>query len=1520
MIRRALPILLLSVCCSSLFAQNKLVLPLPSDGGAALGLTVGESGEGRIRMSAKIGAISLLDTTTAKGDFCELQIDGAYMAGAEGEPQLPALRKLVRVPHGAAFTVNITHADTTFYALADYNVNAKLSPRQSSPSKSADNPKFKYKRRSYRRNYFTEQKLVTVTPVGTMRGVDICQIAVNPVRYNPKTNTVMVLNNIDFDVEFVGGAAKSGANGASPYFDGVYSALGNYKSGSADLTKYPVKYLIVTDTAFLGVLEEFISWKRQKGFEVIVATTDTLGSTASAIKTWVAEQYESATEDSPAPSFLLLAADTDKIPTSKKGASTGYGTDLYYACMDGDDDIIPDLYYGRFSARTAEQMKAIADKTIAYEKYQFGDPSYLAKATLIAGYDGSYRSAVGIPTLNYIAKNRINAANGFRQVNKFTTKYSGCYADSSVSVGLMTYTAHGETTSWVDPELTQSRVREFANDGKFPFVVANCCLSGQFTKDECIGETWLRKANSGAVAYIGSSPKTYWHEDFYWAVGAHQYQSGVSPDTSATTLGAFDAPFVSDFVCGDAMLFAGNLAVTEAHDNNYKKNVSTQYYWEAYNFLGDPSLLVYFGEGRDNQVSHDLYIPLGANSVTVEAESGSYVSVTQGDTLLGAAVVPAGETAVAVSLNRKLSQTEITVVVTKSRCKPYIGTITAITPDEPYITLAEVFADGSMAAGATRNLSFVLNNIGTQTLENPSVSVSSSSQYVTKLIKSDVSVGALEFLKCDTLPNFCQIELSDSTPDQTEVIIDVKIEGNSHVFNRQHKFRVVAPKLKLSPEVAIGGEGKVMPGDSAQIIVTLVNNGHAPLGPTSVRLIADYGQPMVTILENEQTVDSITAGASANCTFRIAASEYADMMSAFSFKVVAEAQNAPLADSCDYTIAIGSLTDKVLGTATSHTEWYPFNNYYKCGKTQILYTAADLGNAPSKIYELALQVASTIAPNKFEGYSNFKLKMLHTSIAAVSGSTFTDMKNAQTVFSRNTFIINGKGELNFSFDSLFVYDGKSNVIVEFTWGTNKSYVDKSDRTELYCMTTPSETVVYDFEDDMDDIAPYAAKKYRPNTTFRYQKPKFLRFDVKDLQNNPLADIEISVENQTVKTDAAGLADFLTFSNTSSREYAVNSVDYSVETEQITASGDTTFVSLQMRKLNVYTLAIHVVDSATRENLPNTRVTLGGKTVASDVYGVATFEYVAANQQIYTIEADGYYAAIGQLAISSDTLISLGLVKKPVVTFCFHNGQEPQPGVQITVADSVLVTDSLGVATYLPQLLDTIPYSFAITDELTFTDTIFGFQRSVALDFDFAFLVPDTTSYGGTPGGQGDDTTHHDTIVEPVFYSLTFFLTDGRKPIYWGDVAVNGIKKTTGSLGIVRFDSIESETPISYVAKVCGYDTFDGQAEQSDTITLTANTSITIIFKAIPLPPPPPPVSVIENTANRIIIYPNPSDGLLHIQNTDGQEFVVIDKNGRTLKTGTIDGNQVDLRPIATGIYTLIIKHEGGISSTQVVVY
>ena len=208
---------------------------------------------------------------------------------------------------------------------------------------------------------------------------------------------------------------------------------------------------------------------------------------------------------------------------------------------------------------------------------------------------------------------------------------------------------------------------------------------------------------------------------------------------------------------------------------------------------------------------------------------------------------------------------------------------------------------------------------------------------------------------------------------------------------------------------------------------------------------------------------------------------------------------------------------------------------------------------------------------------------------------------------------------------------------------------------------------------------------------------------------------------------------------------------------------------------------------------------------------------------------------------------------------------------------------------------------------------------MAIDIDLAFLIPDSTSHGGTPGGHGNDTTPHDTtIVEPVFYSLTFLLTDGREPIFEGEVTVNGIEKMTDSLGLVRFDSIAAETPISYIAKVTGYTTIDGQAEQMGSFVLMANTTINIALKAIELPPEPP-ISTTDDKATEIVVYPNPSDGLLQIQNCDGQEFMLFDMNGRKLKTGTVEGGRIDLRPISAGTYALTTIISGKPVSATIII-
>lgn len=1511
MIRRLLPILLLLFCCPTIYAQNKQVLHASEKHGSN-GLSIKGSSQNQIKMSANIGVISLNDTTTKKGDFIELQADGTYISGAEGEPQLPALRKLVEMPMGSKPTIIIKHADTTFYALSDFGIDRKLSPHQPSQSKSGKEQKIKYKKRSYRRNYFTQSELVSTSLVGSMRGVGIYQIAVNPVRYNPKQNTLMVFSNIEFDVDFDSGTAKSNTNETSPYFEGVYSSLGNHKSLTTP-SNHPVKYLIITDTAFVGALADFITWKRQKGFNVVVATTDTIGNFANDIKEWVSTQYHSATDDNPAPSFLLLAGDTDKIPTSRTGASSGYGTDLYYACMDGDDDIVPDIYYGRFSARTAAQMKAIADKTIAYEKYQFEDPSYLAKATLIAGYDGTYRSAIGIPTVNYITNNRINAKNGYSTINKYTQSYTNCYSDPSISVGLVNYTAHGSTTTWEDPELTQNKVRSFNNQGQFPFVIANCCLSGQFTKDECIGETWLRKENSGAVAYIGSLPKTYWHEDFYWAVGAHNYSSGVSPDTSATTTGAFDVPFVSDYVCGGGIMYTGNLSVAEAYNNDYHTNVSPRYYWEGYNYLGDPSLLVYFGEAKDNVVSHSITIPVSSNTVTVNALGGSYVAISQNNELLGVAYVPTPENSVNVTIKPVSEPGEIDVVVTKPRYKPYFGKITAILPDKSYLVINEnPFKNNDLQYGGTANFDVVVSNLGQQTSQTATVSITSTSPLVKNVSATQTTLSPIGSQTNQTFANLCHIELKENIADGTKIPFIFSVTEAERTTANVFTLNVTAPKLKLDASATIDKpNGHLFPGETADIIIPITNIGHERMDFATIKLTADGNQPTVMVISSEQTVRNLNPGDTAICRFTIAADEYANMMTLFNFKVSATAGEPLHSDTCRYTITIGKLEENVIGTSTSHTEWYPLNNYYKCSITQVLYTTADLGKAPMQIDEMALQLAKITPQNKFDGYKDFKIKMKFVKSNSLKDiKKFIDMSDAETVFDKDLLVIKEAGELKLKFDKPFVYDGKSNVLVEFLWGKNSGTVAKNDRPDVYCHSTSVRTVAYDAEDDPEEFYVYNTTSYRPNTTFLYQKPKYLLFDVKDTDSQPVADIEIMVDGRKSITNINGFTQLYTFSNRRI-EYELNTIDYAVDKEVIETSNDTVRFSLQLRRTNVFAVTFHVIDSTTHSSLENAQITINNHTVTTDNYGWGTFDKVPNCPTKYKIEANDYYTANGTININTDTLILIGISKLPLITFNINDNGTPAAGIVINIGESQLTTNNQGLASLRTAQTDIIPYSISIGNQTALADTIWNLRKSATININLALI--DTIGTGPQPNDTVGNGQQPNDTLPPKMYSLTFYLSDGVNPIDSALITVNGIDKNTDSTGHAVFDGIADSTNIAYTISKDGYEVANGRRTLSDSMICTGNITIRLSLRKVA------GTSYGTEEQAGIKIYPNPSDGLINLPDFNGQTVSIIDANGRLVKKAIVDGGRIDLRPITAGIYTLTAETQNGIVSVIIVI-
>ncbi len=853
-------------------AQNGII-PLKSEK-ASLQVKQ-QKNEADFRLTVSHTAIKSLSVNTKKGKFDEISITGASYIGKPGMPKLPAYTKLIEVPEGAEIVLKVKSFDSREYKLEAFGIENPIMPVQPSIRKDQDPEKLKfhYLKDAYTSKNFTDYEIVSADPIGSMRGIRIAKLSIAPVNYNPDKGTIKVYNNIEIEVSFKNTDKKltqdARRKAYSPYFEPVYSKLINHKNMAddhPDLTKYPVKMLILSDRMFEEALQPYIDWKTKKGFEVIVNYTDEGYESVSEIKNWIQTHYESSGPDDPAPSFCLLVGDTDQIPASQVANQSNQKTDLYYFSQDGD--YFPEMYYGRFSANNLEQLQPQIDKTLYYEQYQFSDPTFLDDVTLIAGVDAEWNPNVGQPTVQYGTDNYFNSSFGFVNVNDYLDSYAGCYDNERIAVSLINYTAHCNQGGWGNPSFSVSNAHNTVNQGQYPLAVGNCCLSADFGfSSECIGEAWVR-AENGAVAYIGSSPNTFWFEDFYWAVGAFPIEGdndGYVPTTEETSMGVYDAMFLSDYTSVGATIFLGNLAVTEADVGSY----IPEYYWEAYNALGDPSLVSYKTQGSDNKVSHASKIIIGIESFEISAESGSYAAVSKDGILHGAALV--GESGTAVLSIKPIPEAgDVDIVVTKPQYKPYINSIPASPADGPYI-ITESYTD-EIVYNQSTDLNIALKNIGSDPATDVQVNISSpdANAQITNPSHNYGDIAADEISSASPSGTFT-LSIPNNLENGREIPIEINIsddQSNSWLYTKN--IRVKAPKTSSSEVFVTNDDNEnfqLDPGESADINFTVTNTGDAGADFSSELSVSNDPNAYLSLGETSTEPVFISAGQSYDFSF-----------------------------------------------------------------------------------------------------------------------------------------------------------------------------------------------------------------------------------------------------------------------------------------------------------------------------------------------------------------------------------------------------------------------------------------------------------------------------------------------------------------------------------------------------------------------------------------------------------------------------------------------------------------------------
>ena len=655
------------------------------------------------------GSIESIEVTTERGIFSDISIEGTYPSGNIGAPQLPASHQLLAVPFGATPRVTVKNYSYNDYDLATYGINT-LMPHQPSVRKDQrpEDIEFVYNPAAYQTRSLDMAPQATIELQGTLRGIQVGSLVVNPLSYNPTSNTLRVFNDIEVEVNFDGAdrneTERMLLSTYSPYFDIVYKQMFNYRQimsvydDHPDLMAYPVRMIVVTPDSYVSTLQPWINWKTQKGFYINLVTTSQAGSTYSAIRSYVQNLYNTGVSQGATPTFLILVGDVAQVPNTT-GNSSQKVTDLYYGSIDGD--YFPDMFYSRMSAENTSQLTAIINKILQYEQYTMPDPSYLSKATLIAGWDSQWTSYVGAPTINYATTYYYNTAHGFTQVYSHVnqSQYSGCYNSLSTGTGFVNYTAHGDNQEWSQPNFTNSNVNQLSNANKYFLAMGNCCLSGNFGYSQpCFGEAMIRAENKGAYSYIGSCPYTYWYEDYYFGVGATN-TFGSTPNISNTATGVYDAVWMDDtYNTVSSMVFLGNIAVCYAHTGSYQTSVSALYYWQSYHVLGDGSIMPYRLQPSANNVSHASTFPSGATSFQVNAQAGSYVAISQNNVLKGVALVPASGT-VNVQVASGITSGQVRIVVTKPQRQPYIQDINVSAAQNYTITVSANPVEGGNASG-----------------------------------------------------------------------------------------------------------------------------------------------------------------------------------------------------------------------------------------------------------------------------------------------------------------------------------------------------------------------------------------------------------------------------------------------------------------------------------------------------------------------------------------------------------------------------------------------------------------------------------------------------------------------------------------------------------------------------------------------------------------------------------------------------------------------------------------------------
>jgi hypothetical protein len=745
-----------------------------------------------------------------------------------GSPQLPVVARFIAIPDDKAVKVSVLEADEA--VLSGYSVypaQAPLPEDQASPAFVIDEKRYSTDEPYPSENARSSEPMI-------MRDFRLVQLVLQPARFNPVSGELRVARRLVVELRYEGYSNVNVKTRHRPHVSLVFEPLYKDFVANYDFVRPPQRaedgsYLIITNDDFASAVGSFAAWKQQKGWRTKVVTTTEIGGNDTAhIDAYIANAYN--TWPYP-PDYVLLVGDAPDYVRCCHWPGHTDASDLKYSLQEGGD-LLADLIIARASVRTPAEAEAVLNKLYKYERDPYmGNTQWFGKVCALAGYEGSGRFwTVVVRIRDYVMG---------RPLVQFDTLFErwglntaqGLTDSLNLGRSWMLYRGHGDVAAWanVSPSWTNSNVAGLSNGRMAPMVVAPTCLSGDFDEtQDCHAEAWLKAGEEkGGCGYFGASEVSY-----------SGYNDSLAAGTFMSYVDSLHYTFAQCTQWGKLfMLQAYPLPDAISEEEIY-----------MFNSFGDPELGVWSAVPKQLSVTHPPTVLIGSFpfNVTVNANDGPVQGalvcvMSKADTT----VYHVGHTDALGQVQFTLQATQagdsIFVTVTGRNLRPYLGAAITIAPNSAYVTyLRHAIVDSAPAGngdgiinpGEAVKMPLWVKNWGSQPANSVLGKLSTSDPNIT-ITDSAKSFGTIPAGDSGfTGQNGFRFSVAGACTNGYVLRFGLECrDANDSVWHSSINLWVGAPVLAYAaqsvndPPPGGNGDGKIDPGETAELVVTLRNSG-----------------------------------------------------------------------------------------------------------------------------------------------------------------------------------------------------------------------------------------------------------------------------------------------------------------------------------------------------------------------------------------------------------------------------------------------------------------------------------------------------------------------------------------------------------------------------------------------------------------------------------------------------------------------------------------------------------------------